>query len=199
MKENVSFFFVFRDVIIRSLSWALTQKLGENRNDLYKLEDDYSIGRISTEAFFDQLSHILQDETKPSDIWSLIYQRSMLIEGILSILNELKEDYTLHGFSHFPPDILDKLLLKFGLDTMFDKDNIIYSAEYTESILNDSLFKRLIDENWIQPHKTVWIDAQPKRTSQAIRFDISSIIFVDARRLRREIALRGLLPLLGDE
>ena len=207
MEEKYSFLFTFRGVIFHSISWSLIQKFKDihlfqdssKRNSLFKLEEEYSSGRSSTEEFFDQITLLFQNVINPSDIWSLVYQRAFLVEGVPAIISEIKNKYPIFGFSHFRSDILQKLLLKLRLDDVFKDENIIYSSDFGELAHGDSLINNLVYEKNIRPGRTIWIDADPKTVSRAVRNDFPAIIFIDDRRLRREIALRELLPLLGDE
>ena len=47
----------------------------------------------------------------------------------------------------------------------------------------------------ISPGHTLWVDYHSPRTSEALRKGVDATIFVDARRLRRDLALWRLMPL----
>jgi hypothetical protein len=55
----------------------------------------------------------------------------------------------------------------------------------------------LIAAGVVLPGHTLWIDAHSPRTSEALRKGVDADIFVDARRLRRDLALWRLMPLLA--
>ena len=111
----------------------------------------------------------------------------------------LKGKYSLFLFSQYSPEFLDLLSPRIQLNDVFPERNIKYSCSIGAVDLRIDFYKKIIAEKWIIPGKSVWIDADPHRTSASIRSGIDTIIFVEPKRLRREIALRGLLPLHGDE
>ena len=53
----------------------------------------------------------------------------------------------------------------------------------------------LIAAEAILPGHTLWVDAHSPRTSAALRKGVDAAIFVDTRRLRRDLALWRLMPL----
>ena len=57
------------------------------------------------------------------------------------------------------------------------------------------LLDTLIAHRVISPGHTLWVDHHSPRTSEALRKGVDAAIFVDARRLRRDLALWLLMPL----
>ena len=52
----------------------------------------------------------------------------------------------------------------------------------------------LIASGLVMPGHTLWVDYHWPRTSEALRKGVDTAIFVDARRLRRDLALWRLMP-----
>jgi len=207
LKPIDQYYFVLGDVIIKSLSWTIINAFndkqifsgGDLRKKIYKIEADYTLGRISNEEFFKEAAEISNMDLGPAEFESIITNKVELIEGILEVLKELKKQYSLFLFSQYSPEFYDGLSSRLKLNNIFPDKNIQYSCRTGLPDITGCFFKKIISDRWIIPGRSVWIDSDPHRTSASIREGIDTIIFLDSRRLRREIALRGLLPLLGDE
>ena len=207
MKPIDRYYFVLGDVIIRSLSWTIINTFkdkpifsdGAIRKKLYECEADYSLGRISNEKFFIEATKISSMNMGPDEFESIIYNKVELIEGILEVIKELGKQYSLFLFSQYSPEFFDELSSRLNISDTFPDKNILYACRTGLPDLTDCLFEKIISEKWVIPGRSIWIDSDPHRTSASIRAGIDAIIFLDSKRLRREIALRGFLPLLGDE
>ena len=207
MKPIDRYYFVLGDVVIRSLSWTIlntfrNQQIFSNsaiRQKLYEFEIFYTLGKISKKEYFKEVAKITNMDLNPDKFESFICNKVKIIEGILEVLKELKKHYSLFLFSQYSPEFLDGLSSRLNLTGVFMDSNILYACKTGLPNLTACLFEKIISDQWITPGKSVWIDSDPHRTSASIRAGIDTIIFLDSKRLRREIALRGLLPLLGDE
>jgi len=207
LKPIDQYYFVLGDVVIKSLSRTIIDTFndkqifygGDLRKKIYKIEADYTLGRISKEEFFEEAVEISNMDLDPAEFESIITDKVKLIEGILQVLEELKKQYSLFLFSQYSPEFLGELFSRLNLSNTFSAKNILYSCRTGLSDLTGCFFEKIISDQWINPRRSVWIDSDPHRTSASIRAGIDTIIFLDSKLLRREIALRGLLPLLGDE
>jgi hypothetical protein len=93
--------------------------------------------------------------------------------------------------SDYPREWLIPSLSRSGLTPYCHEHAIVYTAGlggYT------GLFERLVAAGAIIPGHTMWVDFHSRRTSEALSKGIDAAIFVDARRLRRDLGLWGLVP-----
>ncbi len=207
MKQIDKYFFVLGGVIIKSLSWTIINTFndkqifsdGDIRKGIYKIETDYTLGRISKEEFFEEATKISDVDLSLAEFESIATSKVELIDGILEVLEELKKQYSLFLFSQYSPELLNGIFSRLNLGDTFLEKNILFACETGLPDLKACLFEKIISDQWITPGRSIWVDSDPHRTSASIRAGIDTIIFLDSKRLRREIALRGLLPLLGDE
>jgi hypothetical protein len=207
MKPIYQFYFVLDNVVIQSLSRTIINSIKDRktfsdsnvRRNLYIWEDKYFSGKLSKEEFINNIGKIPNLNMNAEEIKSDIIGKQKFIKGIIDILKELKEQYSLFLYSQYPPDDLLDVFSRLKAEDIFSESRILYSQKIGLSDNKSNLFNKLISDESITPGTSIWIDSNPRRTSASIRAGIDSIIFVDSKRLRREIALRGLLPLLGDE
>lgn len=207
MNQIDRFYFVLDNVVAKSFSWVVISSSKDNkifsdskvRVRLYQLEEDFFLGRISKNEFFKQASKLSNSNQNSEEFESIISSKLELNEGIREILIELKKQYALFLFSQYPPEILGCLFSKFNLSDIFLEQNILYSCKTDLPGLGFNLIEKITSDQWALTGRSVWVDSDSQRVSASIRAGIDAIIFIDSNRLRREIALRGLLPLLGNE
>ena len=94
--------------------------------------------------------------------------------------------------SDYPAVWLLPALARSGLAGAFSAAEISYVADLGGFA---GLFDTLIAQRVISPGHTLWVDYHSPRTSEALRKGVDAAIFVDARRLRRDLALWRLMPL----
>ena len=201
------FFFVLNDAIFNSLSREIIQFLNSQqrfvdevaRQALFKFENEYIEGKYSKEKYFEKTANIFKLDMAEDELEKAIFSRIKPTHGILRVLSELHTCYSLTLFSQFSPELLHQFSSLFVLKEYFPEENILYACETGLIDQPDSLFQKLISMGRIHPGKSIWVDSNPRLTSISIRARMDAIIFQDAEKLRREIALRGLLPPLGND
>jgi len=166
---------------------------------IYELTLDLALGKISEEEFLHSVFSLTGMRFETCNLKEMIVDNAPPILGIMDVLKELGEKKSLFMFSQYPPEMYDRIKTRLGLDKLIPEKNVFFTSGSGVQNLKSGIIERLIFNKWITPGKSIFIDNDSRRTSAAIRAGIDAIIFVDSRRLRREIALRGLLPKLGDE
>lgn len=111
---------------------------------------------------------------------------------IVSVI-DLKQTSQVTLFSDYPRVWLQTIQKDSAITDHFTPQNVVYSAELRLNDPLNSVFEKLMAKGFIKPGASLWVDAYPMRTSAAIRQGIDAIIYVDERRLRRELILRELL------
>jgi hypothetical protein len=119
-------------------------------------------------------------------------QGAAALPGMPPLIEELALTSELGLASDYPPAWLAPALARSGLASCFPADRIFYMADLGGYA---RLFDGLVAAGAVAPGHTLWVDAHSLRTSEALRRGIDAEIFVDARRLRRDLGLWGLVPL----
>jgi hypothetical protein len=114
------------------------------------------------------------------------------LPGMPDLIAETALTLEVRLVADYPAVWLLPALARNGLKHCFPADEISYVADLGgfAGALDD-----LIAAGVILPGHTLWVDAHSPRTSQALRKGVDANIFVDARRLRRDLALWRLMPL----
>ena len=112
--------------------------------------------------------------------------------GIPSLLSDPTLVCEMRLASDYPAIWLLPALSRSGLAGAFSAAEISYVADLGGF---SGLFDTLIAHRVISPGHTLWVDYHSPRTSEALRKGMDATIFVDARRLRRDLALWRLMPL----
>ena len=126
-----------------------------------------------------------------SQLYECLAERLDAHPGMSSLMGELARTSEVFLVSDYPRDWLMPALARSGLEPYCPADKITYTAGLGGY---GGLFERLVAAGVILRGHTLWIDAHSRRTSEALRRGIDAAIFVDARRLRRDLGLWGLAP-----
>jgi len=114
------------------------------------------------------------------------------LPGMPDLIAELALTLEVRLVSDYPAIWLLPALARSGLAHCFPPAEISYMADLGGF---PGLLGVLIAAGVVLPGHTLWIDAHSPRTSEALRKGVDADIFVDARRLRRDLALWRLMPL----
>lgn len=200
-------FFVLNDAVCNSLSREIILYLSDqqrfvddaSRQALFKFENDFIAGKYSKDEFFEVIANTFKLKIAPEELEKAIVDRIVPTQGILAVLSELQTRYSLTLFSQFSSELLHQIPSLLVLKEFIPEENILYARETGFYDQPDSLFQKLIAMGIINPRKSIWVDSNSKLTSISMRAGVDAIIFLNSEKLRRELALRGLLPLLGSE
>jgi hypothetical protein len=112
--------------------------------------------------------------------------------GMVSLIEEVARGSEVCLVSDYSAAWLLPALARNGLASLFQADKLFYIADLGGLA---ALFERLVAEGAAIPGHTLWVDAHSPRTSEALRKGIDAAIYVDARRLRRDLGLWRLVAL----
>ena len=113
------------------------------------------------------------------------------------LVAELAAQRRLTMVSDYPRRWLLPVVERSRLSQWFPDEAVFYCAEHQVSGEYTELFATLVNMNIIVPGSSLWVDHHPKRSHVAVRQGIDVAIFVDARRLRRDLGLWGLMTFDG--
>lgn len=111
--------------------------------------------------------------------------------GMAQVLDELKDRFELWLVSDYSARHTTAVISQNGLSSWFDNGAVYVLPD--DSASHQVLLQSLVAIRVITPGSSLWIDDHPARTMVAVRQGIDASIFVDARRLRRDLWLWGIV------
>lgn len=113
--------------------------------------------------------------------------------GMADVFDELHDRFELWLVSYSAPEQVAAIISKNSLAKWF-KGGAVYSLP-EDVVGHESMLQAMGEAGVIIPGKSLWIDHHPIRTMLAVRQGIDAGIFVDGRRLYRDLWLWGMVPL----
>ena len=201
MRQLNHYCFSLENVIFPSLNELIDEELPGRVSSLdrYDLTLALSSGKIALDKFWQRILSSTDLKMERHALEEKVINGYKPVDGIIAVLKELRNGNSLSLFSQLPRGLFTALSARSGLNELFSDSDIYFTSEMNLENTTTDVVNHLMAGKCLIPGKSVLVDADSRRTSAAIRAGMDAIIFVDARRLRREIALRGLLPKLGDE
>ena len=202
MKPVKKFFFWTGGVIlprIVSATIELLEKksrhslLNHQRFLLYEAEKDLAMGRMTPEAYLIQSCSLIDGLISPDNLCRELIEWMKVDTGALSTAMDLMQSSQVYLVSDYPRAWNQASQNQMKMISQFTANNVIYSAEMQLEDPFSSVFEELTAGGVIEQGASLWVDAHPLRISAAIRSGMDAIIYVDERRLRRELNLRQLL------
>lgn len=164
---------------------------GKQRIAIYDLEKDVFVGRMGAGEYLEAVCRQGVWTGSSADLQAGILECITCDPGALAVAQDIRKGGRLYVYSDYPRPWLDEAARRFGLYDIFEPLNVIEAAQLHPADNMDDLFAALNQAGHTLAGKSMWIDGHPLRTSAAIRRGIDAIIYVDERRLRRELGLRG--------
>jgi hypothetical protein len=108
------------------------------------------------------------------------------------LLDALQHRFELWLVSHHPSQQTAGIIAKNSLSRWFEDGSVYFLHEHVVS--HQAVLQSLVEAEVIIPGKSLWIDHHPVRTMAAVRQGIDASIFVDSKRLYRDLWLWGIVP-----
>jgi hypothetical protein len=202
MKQIKNFFFLAGGVILPRIA-SITEQLLEDKNSrllsydqrtsIYEAEKELVLGKIPPDLYLEQLDRLVNGSRTKKDLFVELVNYIRVDERALDVAFSLTRTSQVYLFSDYPRTWLQAVPKYMQLVSYFSSIKVIYAAELGLADHFYAVFEKLMLGGLVEPGASLWVDANPFRTSAAIRLGIDAIIFVDERRLRRELNLRKLL------
>ena len=201
MKNISRYFFMAGGVILPRLSLVTLdwiEKKNSNpasnkqRQSIFQAEKDLLTGKLSPESYL-SLAAACGSGATAQDVLKGLFSEIKVDQGALSTACDLKKNGRVYLVSDYPRPWLEEAACKTPIFECFSPDDVLYTAELGLGNDVSSLFDVLSSKSYLHPDANMWVDAYPLRTSEAVRRGIDAIIYVEERRLRRELKLRNLL------
>jgi FMN phosphatase YigB (HAD superfamily) len=162
---------------------------------LADLERELATGALSPSEYCEQALHLTRADMPAAELERRIVDALSLHADILRVIDALVERYDVRLLANLPPGWLEGLMDRLSLSTRFDAGHVAVVADFHPRDLSADLLPRLVDVGIIVPGRTLLVDDDPLRAETAIRAGLDAALFVDARRLYRDLGLWGLVPL----
>jgi hypothetical protein len=111
--------------------------------------------------------------------------------GALSVVDDLRQNSQCILLSDYPPEWLAELDRRSGVCAHFIRVLPLQDTGCVDD--RAAVLQRLSAAGELETGTSLLVDANPFRTTMVIRRGVDAIIYVDERRLRRELRLRALL------
>lgn len=164
---------------------------------LHGLEKALTTGKISPQAYCQRVIQQTGAMTNAGELIVDVLESTTLLPGMLPLIKELSEGLDLGLVSDYPDKWITPIIMRTGLGAYFPRgaDQVIGEVWTKPDYIG--LFRFLIEQNVLKPGSSMWVDHNSLRCMAAIRQGIDVGIFVDARRLYRDLGLWGLVPFMN--
>jgi len=164
--------------------------LGEDKRlALFELEQLLFCGTLTADEYLRRVNDQVSSPF-PISVDGLL-KDLLMDEGALSVVDELRKSYQVVLLCDYPPEWLLEIDRQTDLSARFNR--VIYTRTMNCTDERALFFQQLQARGELVAGECVWVDANPFRTAIAIRQSIDAIIYVEERRLRRELRLRSLI------
>lgn len=164
--------------------------LGKSREEFWRGREDYlkqyMLGQIDFNTF---LKIMLEKSDIPleklADVKKLHEDGLVLVDGIIPIIEKLRQNYKLILLAGEGFDSLNIKLDKFGLRKYFDKFYATCLQEIEKT--NPSFYKIILSENNLKPDEVLFIDDRISYLETAQNLGIKTILFTNSEKLEQDL------------
>lgn len=197
----VSVFFWFDGVLAPPL-WRLTHAALEVngvktdaalRFALIELGRKLNAGAMNRDEYCCHVIELASAPLSPEQLASTIESRIEVTAGILEVVDELGELYGLYMLFDYPHDWLLPALSRTGLAQRFPEHRIVIMDQYSDPTEPHAIAINLARLQ-VAPEEVLLIDSDPRRAMSLFRIGLKTVVFIDTRRLRRDLVLWKMLP-----
>jgi hypothetical protein len=197
MKHIQRYYFMAGGVILPRLSAQVITMLEKQDNPLserqrlalFDLERALFSGALPAGSYFDRVNAAAAPQ-QPLALDGFL-QGIEVDAGALSVADELRRNSQVILLSDYPPEWLAALDHRSGVFAHFDRVLPLQGMGCEDD--RAAIFSRLCKADELSAGTSLLVDANPFRTTLAIRQGVDAIIYVDERRLHRELWLRAVL------
>jgi len=202
MQAIKAIFFWMGGVIIQPIPELVVKELYDqpieyiafqNRLYLRELAQELYIGQIDGRAYCLMTVQQCQSALEAEDLETRIIQRAALQPLILETVDSLPTAYPRWLISDYPPEWFRPIAERLDLFSRFQEERIVFTSTCGLPRLVPDIFYHVVHQSNQSVKDCVIIDSVTPRAIQAVRHGLSSTIFVDAKRLKRDFSLRKML------
>jgi FMN phosphatase YigB (HAD superfamily) len=155
---------------------------------------DLQLGRLASLEFCREALALTGASMPEQELGGRIQNAVAPVPGVMEVLQELKGKYGLWMIGLCPSDWLTPMAERLDLLPIFSAESILVCPESGLTKLIPDVFELAVQRATKTIEQCLLVAPKPAITTVAVNRDLNSILFADARRLRRELGLRKLLP-----
>ena len=160
----------------------------------YKLEGEFlsvnqstDRGEIDTEEFLNKLSNVTGRSS--SAIFEEMEAGAAVDYSVLSLVEQLRDNYKIGLLSNAPSEFLRGLLKEHDLEKYFDV--IVISSEVGLIKPSPEIFRHILSMMNIRPDEAIFIDDNIKNVEGAETVGIKSFVYTNAVNLEKDLRTHG--------
>jgi hypothetical protein len=178
--------------------WGYSQ---ETCLKLLSLEKKLVLGQLDPASFCREAIQFAGAARSPRELAASIQEQidpGKVHRDLLSLIGELTNRYPLYLICDYPREWIlaessGAKATVAGWQALFSPESVCFTADYHPAHSYQDLLKKMCAAGPLRCEKTLLVDADPARNRLAIGMGLYVTIFVDARRLRRDLALWRLI------
>ena len=154
------------------------------------LREELALGQIDQHAYCQKVAQEISCQMTGTEMEIQIKEAFAIRENVLDIINALPNGYQCWIVCDFPRawfSVLERELYQGG---RLNKSNLIFSTDSQLQKMTPDIYSYLIQQVREPKEAVLMIDGDYRRAVSAVKHGYNAALFVDARRLRREFALR---------
>jgi FMN phosphatase YigB (HAD superfamily) len=164
------------------------------RQQIKQWADELSLGRISGTRFAQHIIDLSQAKIEPERVQTAITGSLEFHDDAADVLKELASPVSVWIISDYPSDWHCQIYDRFHLSRYIPRDRVILTANCQLERMVPAVFFAILRASRSTIATSLMIDKKSSRAVEAVRHGLSSAVYVDAVRLRREFFLRRMLP-----
>jgi len=161
---------------------------------LYGLEKALTTGAISPQEYCRRVIQQTGAANNVAELLTGVPENTAALPQMLPLMEELSERASLGLVSDYPVQWARPIIKRTGLAAHIPGGINQVIGELRKNLDYATLFRQLIELNVLKPGSSMWVDHNSLRCMAAVRQGVDAGIFMDARRLYRDLGLWGMLP-----
>lgn len=163
------------------------------RSEIVKLADELSLGLLSTHSYCESVIKITKSDLDIDTLEELIPRWASLNKPVMKLLNSIPDKYEKWLVSDYPESWYQVIASRENLSSKYPAKRTIFVSQGDLREMVPRVFDYLARVSSRSLDECILIDSESSRAVAAVRYGLSSIIYVYPDRLEHEFALRGIL------
>ncbi len=165
----------------------------ELRTQLHRAAEDVTLGKTSPEQFSRRAIECSNSPMEHEEFVARLTAETEIRSDVMKVIRQLPEGYERWLLCDYPLEWLEAIAQRARLTDVIRGDRFMRPGDWGMARLVPDLFYNLASHVGEPIDTCLIIDAVTARAVAATRHQLSSTIFVDARRLARDYVLREMM------
>lgn len=201
MKTYSAIFFWFGGVLTASLLERTLAELMPGvkgnaiipvRQKIRSLAGELTLGKIASQQYCQQAIAICQSNLGADELASSISAASSINESVTGLIARVPASYERWLVVDYPADWYQDLAARWKLDSLFQKNRVVFTAELKLLRMIPDIFYHLPQGAGRTMDDCLVIDPDTARSVESMKHGLATIINVYPERLKHELALQGI-------